>query len=470
MLTAEPSRRRLLTWSLALSLVLVLVVVIGAAPTTGRLATADPTAADPTAGSELDTVCLGPAPDATPGTPQWALRDATNMLCAEQRLVEASVNSVRAVGSPVPLRDTYRDPTRFDGHRFRYDTMTVRNRAGVDLATEVFRPCTRHSCSDVPGGVQVAAGPYPTVVIVHGGGANKELHWWASEALAERGYLVVAFDVAENSGGDHGTDAQDVLAWMRSRSFPFRADLDRERVGIAGHSQGASTASLLAQIDPKIDAFVAWDNLTALSRRLWSDDIGVEPPRRIRFHAPGLGIGADYYFAPTPNSSPPEPATSNGEGGRGRGFRSHDKALGFEELRRKGIDTMLFVLRAGTHLDFTPALSGGASSRHGEAVATYLTLAWFDRYLYGDPARERRAFRRLVTARTFDGSADVHAYGSGLSTAAGNQPTLIEGLPICDRMSFYFRSRYALRAPGRERRLVSTDARSDCQGPGPGTP
>ncbi len=384
------------------------------------------------------------------------------MMCAEQRFVEAAGNSLVIGASPLPLRDSYRDPRRVEGHRFRYDSTSVRNRAGSSLATEIFRPCTARSCTGVPAGVERHRGPYPAVVIVHGGAANKEMHWWASEALAEHGYLVVAFDVAENSGGDHATDAQDVIDWLTSPDFPFKADLDASRIGIAGHSQGASTASLLAQIDPRIDAFVAWDNLTALDRKLWEDDIGVRPPREVRYHSPGLGIAADYYFAPRPYPVAPEPATRNGEGGRGRGFSDHPKHLGFQELRRAGVDTMLFVLRAGTHLDFTPALNGGASSRHGEAVSTYLTLAWFDRYLYGDPARAKRAFRRLVVARAFDASADAHAYGSGLATPQGNQPTLIDGLSVCDRMSFYFRSRYALRAPGERQRRYSSNMRDEC--------
>lgn len=418
------------------------------------------------AGSAAQDVCEARAPEATPGTSQWTLRDAENMRCAEQRLVDAAGNALTAGESPVPLRDTLRTPARFDGRRFRHDTTTVTNRAGVGLATEIFRPCTAATCSDVPRGVRVADGPYPTVLVVHGGASNKETHWWASEALAESGYMVVAFDVAENTGGDHATDAQDEIDWIFSDAFPFAGELDRSRMGIAGHSQGASTASLLAQIDPRIKAFVAWDNLTALKDGLWEDDIGVEPPADVRIHTPGLGIGADYYFVPRPYTEAPEPAPSNGEGGRGRGFSAHPKDLGYQELRSAGVDTMLFVLRAGTHLDFTPAVTGGAASRHGEAVATYLTLAWFDRYLrgIGDPALQRDAYRRLVVAPTFDDSADVHAYGSGRydPDTGTNVPTVISGLSVCDRMSFLFRSRYALRAPGTDVVVRSEDRRTDC--------
>lgn len=427
------------------------------------LAVALATCAAPAQAQTAD--CLGPAPVAAPQTPAWFARDAANMACAEQRLQDTYANQFFDPVVPYPLRDTYREPSKHAGTRFRYDAATITNRGGAELAVDVFRPCTADTCSNTPEGVLTLNGPYPTVLIVHGGASNRQLHWWASQALAEAGYMTIAFDVAENTGGDHAIDAQDMLDWMYSASFPFTADFNPQRVGIAGHSQGASTASLLAQIDPRIQTFVAWDNLTALKEG-WEDDIGVDPPADVVITKPGLGIGADYYFTPLANPLPPEPAGYNGEGGRGRGrgFTPHPKDLGYQELKTAGVDTMLFVLRAGTHLDFTPTTIS-PSSRHGEAVATYLTLAWFDRYLRGldDPALAQDAFRRLVRSQTFDDSADRHAIGSGLyDVSAGNQPYRIAGLSVCDRMSFYYKSRYALRAPGTADVLNSEDFQADC--------
>ncbi len=182
---------------------------------------------------------------------------------------------------PSVAQDPYRHPSLHDGVRFRFREHVVTNRSGTSLPAEVYLPCTSATCARTPVGVHVGAGPYPAVLVVHGGGSRKELHRWAAQALAESGYLVVVPDVDETPGdGDHATDAQDVLDWMFSSSFPERRDLDRGRVGIAGHSQGASTASLLGQLDPRLKAVVAWDNLTALDPKLWADDIGVLPPQR----------------------------------------------------------------------------------------------------------------------------------------------------------------------------------------------
>lgn len=409
--------------------------------------------------------CSGRVADADPGTPEWTQRDLQNALCAEQRLPDSLVRPpANDPSDPSVSQDPERDPSRHDGVRFRFAEHVVVNRAGTPLPTEVYRPCTRRACAGTPRGVQVADGPYAAVVVVHGGGSRKELHRWAAQSLAEHGYLVVVPDVDETGGeGDHATDAQDVVDWMFSDAFPYAGELDRRRVGIAGHSQGASTASLLGQLDPRLSAIVAWDNLTALDPQLWADDIGVLPPEGLRLTTPALGIGADYYFVPEPYTEAPEPAPSNGEGGRGRGVAAHPKDLGYQELRQAGVDTMLVVLRAGTHLDFSP-LQAQTTSRYGEAVATYYTLAWFDRYLRGrtEPALARRAHARL-TAGVFDASADVHAISTGgYQPDRGNVPHTLAGSSVCDRLSFYFRSRTSLTAPGSGRRAATEDLRSDC--------
>ncbi|MGB1557390.1 MAG: alpha/beta hydrolase [Oceanococcaceae bacterium] len=419
-------------------------------------------------GPSSEDVCVVPAPAAEPGTAAWTQRDLQNMACAESRVLEVplswALGQVQNPGLndlPSPARDPYRNPFTHDGRRFRFAPATATNREGEDLLAEVYRPCTAKTCSEVPPGLVVAEGPYPTVLIVHGGASQKELHRWASQGLAEAGYMTIAMDVA---GDNHGSDAQDMVEWIFSADFPFPEELDRERVGIVGHSQGASTASLLGQLDPRLKAIVAWDNLTAVNPSLWADDIGVEPPAGLPITTPAIGIGADYYFVPEPYTEPPEPAPSNGEGGRGRGVSAHPKDLGYQELKEAGVDTMLFILRAGTHLDFTP-LEAGAGSWFGEPVSLYLTQAWLDRYLKGltNPAAAHEGHRRLL-ASVYDDSADVHAIGAGyFDPVEGNQPYRIAGLSACDRMSFYFKSRYALRAPGSSSVLTSEDWKSDCK-------
>ena len=416
-----------------------------------------------------------------PGSAEWKARDEANLACARQRIADQGDHPASLfVPGRLPALDVYRTPTRHADVRFRFTQTTTPNRAGKPITVEIYRPCASGGCASLPAGLSRRDGPYPAVVIVHGGSSSRRLHWSQAQTLAEAGYMTVSLDTTA-AAGSHGPDTQDVIDWLFSTPttpqadgsyFPFWQDLDTRMVGIAGHSQGASTASLLGQIDPRLKAIVAWDNLTSITSG-WVDQIGIAPPVDVAIRTPALGLGADYNFTPAAYEAPPEPALTNTQGGRGRGAGPHPKDPGYQELRAAGVDTMLLVLRAATHLDFS--LFGGPASRYGEATTHYYTLAWFDRYLKGlhDPAMAQNAFARLVASR-FDDSADRHNISQGHYDAeaakaagdayAGNQPYRIGGLPTRDRLSFYFKSRCSLTPPQGGARHASEDLRSQgCQ-------
>ena len=130
--------------------------------------------------------CLGPVEDAEPGSPDWDELNAANAYCARERDRDKPAHRVLDRTAPA---DAYREPSRHDDVRFRYDTTTI---GGLDA--EVYRPCAAGSCPDLPAGLETFEPPYPAVVVFHGGAANSSLYWWASQPLAEAGYLVVAFD------------------------------------------------------------------------------------------------------------------------------------------------------------------------------------------------------------------------------------------------------------------------------------
>lgn len=423
--------------------------------------------------------CLLPVDGATPapGSAAWAARDTLNMQCARQRIADlAGQPEPLFTPGKLPALDAYRVPARNADVRFRFEQTTTPNRAGKPITVEIYRPCATGTCAKLPASLRPVDGPYPTVVIVHGGYSSRRLHWSAAQVLAEAGYMTVSLDTTAPMGV-HALDTQDVIDWVFSTPqaplangghFPRWQELDRRAVGITGHSQGGSTASLLGQTDSRLSAIVAWDNLTAL-RTGWVDQLGIDPPADVAIRTPAIGIGADYYFRPVAYDTPPEPAPTNTQAGRGRGDGPHPKDLGYQELKAAGVDTMLVMPRAATHLDYS--LFGGGASRYGEAVIQYYTLAWFDRYLKGprDPAVARDAFRRL-TAATFDDSIDRHNISQGLYDAgaaaaagdpyAGNRPYLIAGLPVRDRLSFYFSSRCSIGEPGTQARATSEDLRA----------
>lgn len=280
-----------------------------------------------------------------------------------------------------------------------------------------------------------APGPRPGVVITTGSiQASDQMYWWAARALAERGYVVMTFDVqgqgqSETFGHEPGSifptpegvpsqqaanfedGTIDALRFFLSTpSDPYRPTgwseedaaeaeaaaggeqldwvspgwgaLDRERIGIAGHSLGASAVSAVQQCSEEaelwrelelcggrsfpIRAVVGWDALSSG---------GVEPI------VPAMSQQADGYFLfPTTSPTAPDPASSMG---------------GYELWSEAGLDVFMYVVRGGTHIEwsqvpYTPATTYGA------AMNAYYTLAWMDRWVPRERKVRRGAFEALI--------------------------------------------------------------------------
>ena len=155
----------------------------------------------------------------------------------------------------------------------------------------------------------------PGIVITTGSvQAPETLYWGIAAALAKNGYVVLTYDVQGQgrsdtfgagvdqqegfpsqagqpfydgtedaldfllstpsspyeprksctTGTDHGDRHQRrVDAGLNAAFNPMHALVDDSRIGIAGHSLGAGAVSYVGQIDDRVDAIVAWDNLRA---------------------------------------------------------------------------------------------------------------------------------------------------------------------------------------------------------------
>jgi dienelactone hydrolase len=377
--------------------------------------------------------CDGPPPPAQPGTPDWNQREADNVFCGSQRSLDAESNPAYGAaatqiqaehGGPTP-EDPFRDPAHLNGKRFRFETVKFETVGGAERSGMLFRPLAR-----------TFKPPYPAVVVVHGGAASQEMYLWGSEALAEDGFMVLSFQIPEpeNAGGDsHYPDAKAALDYLldvpdgHERGDPFNPhwnEVDREHVGLAGHSAGGVAVSRLGQEDRRVSAIVSWD-------RAQSGPM----PAGLKLRTPALFLTADFncqkvpVCLPVAYSTPPDP--------RGPG----DKDTDFQRVSAAGVDSMKVSLRAATHLDFTEFAPTPPSSRYGALVASYYTLAWFERYLENSTSAEAR-----LTAAKFDGSADAHYISGGTYDAASgmNVPYRIGGQPVANRLSFHFRSAYFL--------------------------
>jgi dienelactone hydrolase len=308
----------------------------------------------------------------------------------------------------------------------------------------------------------------PGIVITEGSvQADENLYWYAAQALAKDGYVVMTFDaqgqgqsdtfgagkdssegfpaqtdgrpffdgtedalnfflstpkhpyrpVAScNSGTSHAPKQNArVKAGLDAAYNPFASILNRHQIGLAGHSYGAAAVSYIAQWDKRVKAVVAWDNLgppTPTGRE--SGCVAAKDRRPAKIRVPGLGISADYGLPPTPHIALPNPYAKTKES---LVYSTHH------------VDSGELIIRGGSHLDFSyiPDPAFGASLRGPDFIDWY-TTAWFDYFVKG----QKSAIRRLLTRRwQHDGDeAAVDPFRDG------------------NAFSFYYRSRLDIHRPG----------------------
>ena len=289
----------------------------------------------------------------------------------------------------------------------------------------------------------------PGIVFTNGSiQAPEPLYWFAAQALAKDGYIVLTYDPQGQGYSDtygEGADRNDgvpsqqgepffdgtedaldfflstpqnpyqprpscssgtshvdkqtarVKAGLDSAYNPLWRYLDTARVGLAGHSLGATGVSYVGQLDPRVKAIVAFDDLLDVTKPGSLSNFGQtitcasgssRRPSPIRVSKPALGLSDDYGLAPQPFTSLPDPAAKLGPS---------------RSLSAAHVDSGEIVIRGGTHYEFSyiPNQAFGATHR-GMDMATWYLLAWFDLHLKGD----RAAAARLETNRWCDDAAE----------------------------------------------------------------
>jgi dienelactone hydrolase len=322
------------------------------------------------------------------------------------------------------------------------------------------------------------AGPAkrPGVAIINGSVVGYEqAYWYAAQALARDGYVVLTFDVQGEGmsdqfgaspdrlegafagtpvlgpqlGGsgipfyDGGEDAINFFLSTPSHRYepvpsattgtshaakqnlrvkqrfdnaynPLWKLLDPSEIGVAGHSYGAEAASWIGQADPRVKALVAWDNLCVPTSPsptevlaiasapintsagglfgLPTECFGAPAGPAPRITKPGLGISSDYLLTPEPYTVTPNPKA---------------KEQASLDYTTAGVDSGQIVIRGGTHFEFGDVPTGAIpASRRGIDLATWYTLAWFDRYLKGEPSADQRLLSTRWRADEVAGEVD----------------------------------------------------------------
>ena len=351
--------------------------------------------------------------------------------------------------------------------------------------------------------------PLPGVVITTGSiQASAGVYDWLAEDLAERGYLVLSFDVqgqgtsetlphqgsdprapgcssstqpgqqTECSGVpseqqvDFDQDTENAITFLLSSAshrYPeaasgastdafnpwwnlFDHSPDRHsatpgrttRVALIGHSTGAVTASYLQGVDPRLETAVALDKITATATSISDDqaELGALPGPVVP-RVPILGLQSEYGFEPQPYweascssfepcpapggspTTPPDPAKAPNP--------NREEATGFNTWTARGVDSMVVVPRASTHLDYTDEPPILPASAWGQAMASYYVQAWLDQYLRHQPGAGAALLARTLRY--------LEPVGSG------------RWVPVSinrdQDLSFYFCSGYRLHVGGR---------------------
>lgn len=323
-----------------------------------------------------------------------------------------------------PLRDGW------SGRRGREAPISYTNRYGALIKGTMYAPLP--GARDPYTGAALT-GPFPGVVITTGSVQGTErMYTWLAQDLAERGYVVMTYDVQGQGrsetlphqgpvadlpfcdptaaplpgeeGGCPGVISQqganfrygteDALSFFQSTPAapwrnpgagsaqvdahnPFWESYDRSpdtrsvtpgrtsRIAVIGHSYGASAVSYLQTVDPRVQTVIALDKLGLRADTAWP--VG-------RPVVPALALQADYGFLPQAFETAPDP------------YR--ERRTGFDTWTAAGVDSMVVVPRAATHLDYTDFPLVLPASRHGQALSSVYAQAWLAKYLKHDPSAD----------------------------------------------------------------------------------
>jgi hypothetical protein len=419
------------------------------------------------------------------------------------------------------------------GRRGMMVPVTYTNRYGALIRGDVFAP--------LPGAKDPYTGkelkpPYPGVVITTGSVQGSErMYFWLAQDLAERGYVVLTYDVQGQGRSEtlpHQNDQVNALPFcnpfatpeqdeqsgcpgvpfqqesnfvygtvdaldffMSTPSAPYKNPagsdqpvnsfnplwklFDRSpdtrtvtpgrttRVAIIGHSLGASAVSRVQGTDSRVEAVVALDKLQGPG----DNGIADNPAKPV---VPALAVQSEYGFNVSPywmsggSSLAPRPQSPDQAPNPKR-----EQATGFDAWRKAGVDTMLVVPRASTHLEYTDIAYALPASRYGQDFTSYYVQAWLDRYMkhQGAPAatkapakaRAKKRSHRRAKRKERRSAAAAPAPDPLLATTIKYLEPVAVGkwapvtLERAKQLSFYYCSGWSFRDPATKQLQVSLD-------------
>lgn len=452
----------------------------------------------------------GAAQAPEPGSPEYVLRDAQNIVDAYGRQLAADGQlSPAYISATLGTADRYlgglgrqlREPLRpaltpgqlvpgwDQGNPFRADWAGSRgievpvaftNRYGALLRGHVYAPLPGARDPYTDGELD---DPLPAVVITTGSIQGSEgMYTWLAQDLAERGYLVLTYDVQGQGSSEtlpHLGDAPD-LPFCNPVAEPAPGEMtgcpgvpsQQDANFVVGtedaldfvlatperpysNPQAGSAAvndfnPLWARIDRRRDpdpltpgrdrrvaivghslGAAAISQVQGVDERVMAavaldklEGDGNEPA------VPALAVQSEYGFTVAPYWMMDGPSFLPGLGSPAEGpDPRREQRTGFDAWRDSGIDTALIVPRASTHLEYTDIPFALPASRYGQALTSHYVQAWLDKYLKRDPGADRRLLADRITY--------LEPNGDGRWA-----PTTLDR---AEQLSFYFCSGFDLR-------------------------
>jgi dienelactone hydrolase len=340
----------------------------------------------------------------------------------------------------------------WSGNRGLMQEVRYTNRYGALVTGDVFAPLP--GARD-PYTHERLQAPYPGVVITTGSIQGSErMYWWLAQDLAERGFVVMTYDVQGQGRSEtlpHGGPVDDLpycsladpsqpgeespcpgVPFQQTSNFVYGTEdaidfflstprhpaknphagatdvtsynplwklFDRSRdrrsatpgrhtrLGIVGHSLGATAVSYVQAVDKRVAAVVALDKL--------SSSPGFDALGKMRPVVPALGVQSEYGFNVWPYFMSHGSSFAGQPGSPAEGpDPAREEKTGYARWSKAGVDTMVVVPRASTHLEYTDISWVLPASRYGQDLTSVYTQAWLAKYLKHDASADRSLLGR----------------------------------------------------------------------------
>jgi dienelactone hydrolase len=326
----------------------------------------------------------------------------------------------------------------WNGTRGTVTPVAFTNRYGALLRGDVFAPLPGRPD---PYTGQELRGPFPGVVLTPGSvQGSARMYWWLAQDLAERGYVVLVYDV-------QGQGTSETLPHTTMNALPFcnlfAPPGELEMLGCPGvpfqqaanfvygtldatdfffstpeapYENPGSAGAKVDEYNPLWESFDRSPDPSSVTsgrdRRfaivghsLGASAVSYVQGRDPRVSAvvaldklsagespgggvpgvgavtptvPALGIQSEYGFTVTPA------ALSGGNSlvpAPGPVLPGRERASGFDGWREAGKDALVIVPRASTHLEYSDIPLVLPASRYGQALSSVYVQAFLDRYL-----------------------------------------------------------------------------------------